>query len=254
MGEELERAFAFMARGDMAGTGSRPTRYGTMVWHERSRRHDSNYLVVEALPPDVHPAEVAADAEEAHAAARVAHRVVVAKDAATGDRLAPWFESQGWRVERSVVMVVRHPPEKAVDTTRVVETDAAALRPARERHLAAYPWATPEVIETILGWKSLLPVPARFFGSVVDGEVVSAADLYLEGEDAQIEDVMTAAEHRNRGHASAVVARAVDEATRAGARFVFLVAHADDWPKDLYRRLGFEEVGRYLKFVRAASE
>ena len=34
----------------------------------------------------------------------------------------------------------------------------------------------------------------------------------------------------------------------AKAEFVFLVADANDWPKELYRRLGFDEVGHYTKF------
>ena len=35
---------------------------------------------------------------------------------------------------------------------------------------------------------------------------------------------------------------------RHGAEFVFLVADANDWPKVLYGRLGFDEVGHYTKF------
>ena len=39
-------------------------------------------------------------------------------------------------------------------------------------------------------------------------------------------------------------------AERAGCDLVFLVADAQDWPKALYRRLGFDELGRYVKFIR----
>jgi hypothetical protein len=31
---------------------------------------------------------------------------------------------------------------------------------------------------------------------------------------------------------------------------VFLAADEDDWPKALYRRLGFDDLGRYVKFIR----
>jgi hypothetical protein len=41
------------------------------------------------------------------------------------------------------------------------------------------------------------------------------------------------------------------EAEAAGADLVFLCCDAGDWPKDLYRRLGFDPVGRYLRFTRA---
>ena len=43
--------------------------------------------------------------------------------------------------------------------------------------------------------------------------------------------------------------RALQEARRAGCDLAFLVADADDWPKDLYRRLGFDDLGRYVKFL-----
>ena len=78
--------------------------------------------------------------------------------------------------------------------------------------------------------------------------MVSYTDLYLDDADAQVEDVGTLPEHRNEGHASAVVLGAIAEARKAGAGFVFLVADANDWPKVLYGRLGFDEVGHYTKF------
>jgi hypothetical protein len=40
----------------------------------------------------------------------------------------------------------------------------------------------------------------------------------------------------------------VAEAQRAGCDFVFLVSDAEDGPQELYRRLGFDDVGRYVKF------
>jgi ribosomal protein S18 acetylase RimI-like enzyme len=92
-------------------------------------------------------------------------------------------------------------------------------------------------------------VEARFFATVVDDEVVSYADLYQEGPEAQVEDVGTLPEHRGRGYATAVVLAAIAAARERGAEFVFLVADKEDWPKELYRRLGFDELGYYVKFV-----
>jgi ribosomal protein S18 acetylase RimI-like enzyme len=88
---------------------------------------------------------------------------------------------------------------------------------------------------------------------VVDGEVVSYADLYQDGADAQVEDVGTLDEHRGRGYASAVVLAAIEASRRDGAELVFLVADANDWPQELYRRLGFETVGNYTKFFLPGS-
>ena len=59
-----------------------------------------------------------------------------------------------------------------------------------------------------------------------------------------MEAVATLPAHRGRGYASAVVLRAVEEALAAGHDLVFLTADDDDWPKELYARLGFEQIGR----------
>ena len=35
----------------------------------------------------------------------------------------------------------------------------------------------------------------------------------------------------------------------AGSDLTFLLADRDDWPKELYRRLGFDEIGFVYDFV-----
>src|SRR5919198_97837 len=100
-----------------------------------------------------------------------------------------------------------------------------------------------------LGWRIDRHVLMAQRGAVVGGEIVAYADVYIEAPTAQIEDVGTLEEHRGHGYASAVVLYAAETARRAGADFVFLVADAHDWPQHLYRRLGFEPIGHYMKFI-----
>jgi predicted GNAT family acetyltransferase len=111
------------------------------------------------------------------------------------------------------------------------------------------------VLDQIFAAKALIGerVRTRFFAADVDGEIVSYSDLYQDGADAQVEDVGTVPEHRNEGHASAVVLAAIAAARAEGAEFVCLVADAHDWPKELYGRLGFDEVGHYTKFFAPAA-
>jgi ribosomal protein S18 acetylase RimI-like enzyme len=153
-----------------------------------------------------------------------------------------------------VVMAQLHEPEP-VDTDGVAEVGYEGVRAARELMISSYDWGTPAVAAQLLDYKPLLErwVTVRSFGALEDGVVVSYADLYINGREAQIEDVATLPEHRGRGHAKAVVARATEEARRSGADFVFLVADAEDWPQELYRRLGFDIVGRYVKLLRRAE-
>jgi len=87
----------------------------------------------------------------------------------------------------------------------------------------------------------------------VDDAPVAAADLYSDGRIAQVEEVATLPAHRGHGYASAVVLRAVEVALASGHDLVFLEADARDWPKDLYARLGFEEVGRTWSFLRTPT-
>ena len=254
MADDLARAWAFMRRGDTRGTAERPFRYGTAVFTpELPLRYDSNFLYVDRLEPDTSADELRAEADRLFEQAGLRHRALLFPDARAGERLVPGFP--GWDVRRNVVMVHRREPDAAVDTSPVRELDERALRPPRRRQISTYPWGSDEVAEQLLDSRLILArwVTVRCFGVQLDGDVVSYADLYQEGADAQVEDVATLEEHRGRGYAKAVVLRAVEEARASGAEFVFLVADEADWPKELYRRLGFETVGRYVKLYRTGS-
>jgi ribosomal protein S18 acetylase RimI-like enzyme len=242
MREELARAYAFLARGDMGGTRTEPSHCGRAVYtDELPRRLDGNYLWIDQA---TEPEELAAEA------ARLERRLIFVPDPAIGMRLVPWFAERGWRVDRHLVMVQLREPDRTADLSLARELDEEALRPARRRLLEHEPWAKPEVVEQLFRAKALIGerVTTRFFGIEVDRVVVSYTDLYTDGADAQIEDVGTLPEHRGRGYASAVVLAAIEAARASGAEFVCLVADAEDWPKELYRRLGFDEVGHYTKF------
>jgi GNAT superfamily N-acetyltransferase len=253
MDRDLPRAFDFILRADMAGTRTEPFRFGTAVsMPECPRRHDSNYLLVLAPVPEA--AALAAEADRIQGAAGLRHRCAFFRDAAEGERLAPEFEALGWSVFRGLVMALRRPPEQPIDLSRAMRTDAAALRAARQAEILRYPWGTPEVARQLLGARAFIPVETRHFAVFEQGIPASWAELYIDGPIAQIEAVATEERFRKRGFASAVVLRAAEEARTAGADFVFLCCDAADRPKDLYRRLGFDEIGRYVKFTRAGGE
>jgi N-acetylglutamate synthase-like GNAT family acetyltransferase len=248
---DVERAFDFMIRADMSGSRVEPFAFGTAVFTpELPLRHDSNYLLVEKVPDEVSAAELVGEAERIQGAAGLEHRLLFFRDAELGERFAADLVSLGWRCDRHVIMAQCREPERALDTRIVREVSEADLREARERHILSYPWGTPEVARQLLEAKRRIPVEARFFAVIADGAVASCCDLYLDGQAAQVEDVATLPEQRGRGYASAVVLRAAGEARLREAELVFLVADAEDWPKELYRRLGFDEIGANLKLLR----
>jgi ribosomal protein S18 acetylase RimI-like enzyme len=245
MDKDLARAYAFLARGEMAGERREPSSVGTAVFDDTvPKRLDSNFLRVER---DLGPEAVL---EEAH---RLGRRMIHVEDVELGERFAPFFAERRWLVRRHLVMAQLRDPEpgRDGDLRSVEEVGEETLRPARHQVVTGQPWGTPEVMAQLFAGKQLIArrMKTRFLALKVDGEVASYTDLYQDGADAQIEDVGTIHEHRCRGYASTVVLAAINIARRDGADFVFLVADRDDWPKELYRRLGFDELGYYVKLI-----
>lgn len=197
--------------------------------------------------------EIADEAERVQGAAGLGHRRVLFTDPDAGERAAPGFQDLGWRVDRFVFMALKRQPARATDTTVVEEVDAASLGEIREVIAREQlPELTAPVLTQLRASSTLFHGPgnARHFAVRIDGRIVSATDLFSDGGTAQVEEVATLPEFRGRGYASAVVQRAVDEALATGHDFVFLIADSDDWPKELYRRLGFDEVGNEWAFLR----
>jgi ribosomal protein S18 acetylase RimI-like enzyme len=247
--DELARIHRFEREVEMAGTKNVPSPLGFgVLTPELPLRYDSNYFFLERAA-DAH--EALGEADRIFADSGHDDRVIVTFDDDLGERLRPQFDALGWRTMRHLFMAHRRPPEKTADLSLVKEVDQAALRPGRTREILAQPWGRPEVAEQILDSKLLVGHRAetRFFAIEADGEIVAWTDLYVAQGVAQIEDVATVVEHRGRGYATAVVLRALEEGRRAGADLVFLVADGEDWPKVLYQRLGFDEIGRLHKFA-----
>jgi ribosomal protein S18 acetylase RimI-like enzyme len=247
--DDLERVHRFEREIELAGTEEVPSPLGfAVLTDELPLRHDSNFLFLEQ---DVATEDAVAEVDRILGGGGRDYRVILTFDEGIGERLRPDFDRLGWRTMRHVFMVQRRSPEKTADVSVVSEVDQSALRPGRRREILAQPWGTPELAEELLDSKLHLARRAetRFFGVEIEGEIVAWTDLYVAQGVAQIEDVATVHEYRQRGYATACVLHAADEGRKAGADLVFLVADDEDWPKGLYRRLGFDEIGRLYKFV-----
>jgi predicted GNAT family acetyltransferase len=250
MTPELERAFAFeealqdaavdrvesIALGKALFTDSLPA-----VW-------SLNFLRVEDVGPSAE--EIAGEAERLQGG--LAHRRVTIEDEAAGRALEAGFVELGWKPDVFLFMVPRREPHRAVDATEVVEVSREELRPIREAILREWLGAVDDDLMAQLSESNrrfAAAGNARHFAVVVEGKPVSSTDLFTDGTTAQIEDVGTLPEHRGAGHASAVVLKALAEARAMGHELVFLVADARDWPKEMYRRLGFDPIGEKCAFL-----
>jgi ribosomal protein S18 acetylase RimI-like enzyme len=246
---DLERAAAFeeLIR-DRCAERVVATRFGPALFNDT---HSTiwNLNVVRAERPGDAPAEdIAAEVERVQAG--LGHRRVILPPGAT--ELESGFRKLRWQPDHFLFMVYRGDGEPA-DTSRVEEVDPERLRPLRAEIIREWQRDVDEktvselIAADMLMWKE---ANSRIFGIVEDGEVVSSAQLYSDASTAQVEEVATLPAYRGRGHAKALVTRAVEEAIADNHEFIFLVADGDDWPKKLYNRLGFEEVGSRFAFLR----
>jgi GNAT superfamily N-acetyltransferase len=213
---------------------------------------DLNFLRLDRAS-DVSAATLVLTADDLQGRASLAHRRIVVPDEREAGRLAPAFRELGWRVERYLTMMARAIPTEPAGVA-VEEVALERLRGLRAVLARDAPGGRrPEVVEqlTVAAARHARAGDARHFAVLAGGVPVAAADLYSDGRTAQIEDVATLSDHRRRGYASAIVARAVEAARESGHDLVFLLADADDSPKKLYRRLGFDAIGLAHTFTRA---
>ena len=257
MPSELDRALAFEETLRVrCAERIVPFRFGRAYFNDSHPRvYYLNGLVVDGTK-DVDAGELAADAELLHTDAGQAHRRCQVSDEAVGARLEPFFRRIGWKVEPEVLMAYRGAGERSADTSRVEEVSREDLLPLREELERTEHPENHDVVAELLDahrlWEQA--ANARYFTVRVDGAPVAAADLYSDGRIAQVETVATLPAYRGRGHASAVVLRAVEEAQSADHDLVFLTADAEDWPKELYVRLGFEQIGATWGFLRRPAQ
>jgi ribosomal protein S18 acetylase RimI-like enzyme len=246
---DLERAAAFeeLIR-DRCAERVVETRFGPALFNDtHSTIWFLNVLRVER-PGKAAASEIAAEADRVQAA--LGHRRVILPAGSTD--LEDGFRRLGWEPDHFLFMVYRGSGEP-VDTARVVEVEPERLRRLREEIIHEWqPDAGEKIVSEVVaaGAIQLKATHARIFGIVEGDEVVSSAQLYSDGSTAQVEDVATLPAHRGRGYAKALVTRAVEEAVAGNHEFIFLVADGDEWPKKLYNRLGFEEVGSRFAFLK----
>jgi GNAT superfamily N-acetyltransferase len=259
MNSELDAALGFLARIDRALAGELvPLGWGIgVVDRERPLVWDANYVRAERTA-ELEAAYLAETTEPLFAERGVANRMVVVEDEREGKRLAPGFEALGWLPVHRVVMVSRSQP--VAPQHRVEELSVAEFRQARrEVGLAdppgdADPATLPALLDQLASRGELVgdAVDERHFAVLAGGRLAAFCELYSRDGIGQVELVTTRPEYRNRGYGRAIVSAAVAASRDQGDELVFLVALADDWPRQLYERIGFQPAGLVHRFCRPA--
>lgn len=218
------------------------------------QRYYSNFVRIERPLAGVDVEDLVRETDRALEG--LGHRQIQVDEEDDGARIAPGLAEHGYKRDHSALLALRRDPDRHGDLEAVDELDHAAARPflleVYRRELTGDDAA---LTDRFVGFRHVVQEAAngRFFAQRVDGKLAGLCELYLVEGVAQVEHVDTLEEFRGRGIARNVVLRAVHEAHAAGADLVVIGADLDDWPIELYRRLGFDEIGRTWVFTKTSA-
>lgn len=218
-----------------------------LMWNLNFLRVDDASATAEALIQE---------ADGLQGGAGLTHRRVYVPDAEQGEDLVSGFEAARWKADTLLVMGKTPPFAEERAPQVVVEVDDAAYAAFRRAEAESGPWKDePDTVNQMAERHTAYrgAVTLINLGVHVDGRMVAGSQLYSDGGALQIEEIATIEEHRGQGFASAMVRYGEACAARAGHDLYFLFADNNDWPKELYRKLGFEPLGHTFDFVRSGS-
>ncbi len=247
---EQERLRAYRrAHFELSTSRAEPFAHGVAVYTPaHPTKWDLNLLVVDDAA-GVSAETLIAEAERLQAPAALRHRKL--EVLAGGDALVADFEAAGgWTTEQVVVMALRGADVRGAAQAEVREVGFGAIRPLMEAWYGESMSAA-EARDLADSDADTFPAAgARCFLVERDGETAACCHLLGIGGVGQVEGVYTAAAHRGHGLASAVIRHAVAESRARGDDLVMILADADDWPQQLYERLGFETIDAYRSFTK----
>jgi ribosomal protein S18 acetylase RimI-like enzyme len=257
MSSDFERAVAFeRLLQDRTSTRVQTFRWGSALYNDDiPERFYSNFVRVEQPLDGV---EVEALAQETdRALLGLPHRQIQVDDELDGERIALGLAGLGYTGDHSSYMALRRAPDRLPDLDAVTELAFEEARPFEvEVYGSLLEHEDAATIEKFADFRRVVQeaVGGRFFAQRIDGQVAGMCELYLVDGLAQVEHVDTKEEFRGRGVARNVVLRAVHEARMAGADLTIISADLNDWPIELYKRLGFDEIGRVWAFTKPPPE
>lgn len=248
----IERVHAFMRHAEESVCDEVvPTPHGTafltpslpLVWQVNAIRVED---------PDAGARELMAEADDVQAA--FGHRKLVFHDESQGASLSREFAGAGWRIFRVLIMLRSREPDRAPEPDTGAEVGRAVGAAVLEAFRREQPFGShEESVQQLAEMDSRYDraLAARDFGSPPD-DPACVCRLYVHDGLGQVDEVGTLEALRRRGHARAAVATAADAAARDGCDRVFMVTDAADWPQELYRSLGFDEIGATYEFLKVS--
>jgi GNAT superfamily N-acetyltransferase len=251
--EELTRALEMLrAVARQRSTEVLPVPGGeAMVNTQFPQAHDHNKVMVTTR---CSAGALATACDDIYGSRGMSHRLIEVHDVTLGEQLADELRSSGYTGGHELLMAFAGKVVSSSSALSIVELDvaerAAVASADWRRDQPGWPESTVDQLGRRIA--TITDAARTAFLAVRDGDgsVAAHADLYLRDGVAQVEEVLTRSEARGRGLASALVLDAVQRARNWGAELVFLIADAEDWPQELYRKLGFVDLGRTVSLRR----
>jgi len=214
----------------------RNDRFPHLYWQNFLSVHPDPELTADAL---------IAEADRLFAGLPIRH--VVVADAQTAERLRPGFLERGYKEAVFVTMELRRPPDREPPAADVAEVGTAELAPSVEAFGRGV--RDEDAVRELCRLKEELShTGVRYLAARVEGEVAGWCEMRCDDSGGQVEDVVVLEPFRGRGLARALVCGAIERLRSDGWDRIFVVANDRDTVKDLYRRLGFDDVGRRWSF------
>jgi GNAT superfamily N-acetyltransferase len=169
----------------------------------------------------------------------------------------------GYHVERSTLMDVDHmdncrlpPPE--FEIMRVVsEDDWLRFQRFEEADYFDQDWYDPDytgpnrLFEKTRFTSEAIGIDWYYLRERGEEEMLAKLGIFMHNGVARLQDVRTARTHRRLGLASYLVSFAIEHAlTTLGAGRLALLADLDYYAIDLYRKLGFRDVGEHVTLMK----
>lgn len=252
MSPEFAEVTRYLRRVDATGADDRGSWSGGAFIRTRSLPlvYDANRVIVLGHGFAMSMVEVSDAADEIQAG--MPNRIVEFVACEELAALAEGFIAAGWFAEPVGIMVRRREPDLTADTSAVRVVDQAAMTSARMETLNDEVWALGDAAAQVREKQERIAqsVPTTHLAVMEDGGVVAYCEVFeLDADVAQVESVATVPAYRKRGYARAVVTRALE--LTHDRKLVFLTMDPNDWPQQLYAKLGFDDIGQVLRFRRA---
>lgn len=254
MSDERERALALL-RGGAEACAERIERFdgGTLLADRRfPLLWDANHLHLDGPRGDLRAEDLDARLGRAEEAAGLHHRVVIVDVEIDAERLAAGFAALGYHRDEQVLMVHRRPPDSEAPGP-VEDVPLPLCRRVREALVREQPDLGDEALAQVLGHDAHVHATLgdRWMAAFRDGRPVACARVLSRDGVGQVDDVATLRAERGNGLARSLVLGGVARLRAEGCDVVAIVADALGFPRALYGRLGFDEVGAITRFRRS---